>query len=321
MKAFLRLSLCFALTALLGAVPAAAPVCAQDTGVIAGQVTEDATGQAIPGVNVRIPGTDLGAATDAEGRFRITGVPVGTYTVVASFLGYSDGIEENVTVEAGETERVQIAMQKEAQDLDEVVVVAYGEQQRGDVTGATATVESETIEATATSSFQQALQGTVAGVKVTQGDAAPGAGISVQIRGITSTTGSSEPLYVVDGVPLNTSGVPATALGPNKSLAGTDQAVGSDTNPLATISPSDVESIRVLKDASATALYGSRAANGVVLITTKDGRGQNNVSIEYERSYSTPVRTIDMLDAGPYARYVNQAQLNAGNNVVYGSGT
>ena len=290
------------------------------TGTIAGTVIDAETEQVLPGANVVIVGESRGASANAEGQYRIADLDPGTYRLRASFVGYQEKEIEDISVEAGEATQVNFRLTPGVTG-EEVVVVAYGERQQGEVTGAISSVGTEDVEATATSSFQQALQGTVAGVKVTQGDAAPGAGISVQIRGITSTTGSSEPLYVIDGVPLNTSGVPSTALGPNKSLPGTDQAVGSDTNPLATISPSDIKSIQVLKDASATALYGSRAANGVVLITTKDGRGQNNVSIEYERSYSTPVRTIDMLDAAPYARYVNEAQLNAGNDVIYGSGT
>jgi TonB-linked SusC/RagA family outer membrane protein len=315
MSIYVRMSLCFALIALICVVPAVG----QDTGTIAGEVTEEATGEPLPGVNVVLQGTSMGTAADLQGIFRITDVPAGTYTVMATFVGYNDAMEE-VVVEAGETTTVNIAMSRQREELDELVVVAYGEQRRGDVTGSIGSVEAEEVEAAAATSLQQALQGTVAGVQVTQGDAAPGAGISVQIRGITSTTGSNEPLYVVDGVPLNTSGVSGTALGAS-SGSGTDLALGTDTNPLATLSPSDIESIRVLKDASATALYGSRASNGVVIITTKDGGERNNVSIDYQRSFSTPVKTLNMLDAGTYARYVNEAQLNAGNGVIYGAGT
>jgi len=315
MSIFVRQSLCFALIALICTVPAMG----QDTGTIVGEITEEATGETLPGVNVVLVGTSIGTAADLQGTFRISNVPVGTYTVRATFVGYSDAIEKGVVVEAGETTTLNIVMRQQRKELDELVVVAYGEQERGEVTGAIGSVEAEDIEAAATS-FQEALQGTVAGVQVTQGDAAPGAGISVQIRGITSTTGTSEPLYVVDGVPLNTSGIPGTALGAN-SGSGAELAIGTDTNPLATLSPSDIESIRVLKDASATALYGSRASNGVVIITTKDGEGESSVSVNYQRSFSTPVRTLDMLDAGTYARYVNEAQLNAGNGVIYGSGT
>lgn len=316
MSISVRQSLCFALIALVCAVPAMG----QDTGEIAGEVTE-ADGQALPGVNVVVQGTNMGAATDSEGIYRISDVPAGTYSVRATFVGYRAAVEEEVVVEAGETTTVDIVMQRQQQQVDELVVVAYGERERGELTGSIGSVETEEIEAAAATSFQEALQGTVAGVQVTQGDAAPGAGISVQIRGITSTTGTNEPLYVVDGVPLNTSGVSGTQLGAN-SGAGTDLALGTDTNPLSTLSPSNIESIRVLKDASATALYGSRASNGVVLITTKDGDGQarNNVSVNYQRSFATPVRTLNMLDAGTYARYANEAQVNAGNGVIYGSG-
>lgn len=316
MNIIFRASLCFAFIALV----CAAPAMGQETGSIAGQVTEAGSEQSLPGVNVVVKGAGTGAATDGQGNYRINSIPTGTYTLRASFVGYESRTVEDVVVEAEETTTVNISMQARTKGLDELVVVAYGEQERGDVTGSIGSVEAEEIEATAATSFQQALQGTVAGVQVTQGDAAPGAGISVQIRGITSTIGTNEPLYVVDGVPLNTSGVSGTALGAN-SGAGTELALGTDTNPLATLSPSDIESIRVLKDASATALYGSRASNGVVIITTKDGEERNNVSVNYQRSFSTPVKTLDMLDAGTYARYVNEAQLNAGNGVIFGSGT
>jgi TonB-linked SusC/RagA family outer membrane protein len=285
------------------------------TGTITGTVTDTESQDTLPGANVVILGTQQGSSTNADGQYRITGIQPGTYTVRASFVGYQQKAVEDVTVEAGATTELNFRLTRGVTG-EEVVVVAYGEQQRRDVTGSISSIESQEIEGTASTSLEQALQGQVAGVDVTQGDAAPGGGISVQIRGVTTTLGSNEPLYVVDGVPINTSGVSTDQLSTQTSTA----SVMTDTDPLATLSPSDIKSIEVLKDASATAMYGSRAANGVVIITTKEGSdsGAGQISVDYKRSFSTPVKFIDMLGAGDYARYTNEANVNAGNDIVYG---
>jgi len=286
------------------------------TGTIAGTVVDAESEDTLPGANVSIAGTNKGASTDANGQYRITGVQPGTYTVEASFVGYEKRVVEDVTVEGGATTQVNFQL-VQGMTGEEVVVVAYGEQQRQDVTGSISSVNSADIEGTATTSLEQGLQGQIAGVDVTQGDAAPGGGISVQIRGITSTLGTNEPLYVIDGVPLSNSSVSGTQL----SAGSGDNQVLTDTNPLSTLSPADIESIEVLKDASATALYGSRASNGVVLITTKQGeesRGQ--LTANYKRSFSTPTKHIDLLDAGQYASYVNEAGYNTDgeDGIVFG---
>lgn len=285
------------------------------TGTVAGTVTDAETGDVLPGANIRIENTDTGASTNAEGQYEITGVEPGTYRLRASFVGFQAKVVEDVSVEAGSTTRVNFRLTPGI-EREEVVVVAYGEQQRQDVTGSISSVDAADIEGTASASLEQGLQGQIAGVDVTQGDAAPGGGISVQIRGVNSTLGNNEPLYVVDGVPINSSGVSGSQI----STQNSDLVTFTDTNPLATLSPSDIESIEVLKDASATAMYGSRAANGVVMITTKDGgqEGGGDVSVNYERSFSTPVKTLDMLSAGEYARYTNETQVNAGGDVIYG---
>lgn len=276
------------------------------TGTIAGTVTDAEAGEVLPGANVRVMDTNIGASANAEGRYEITGVEPGTYRLRASFVGFQSKVVEEVTVQEGSTTQVNFRLTPGIEQ-EEVVVVAYGEQQRRDVTGSISSVDAADIEGTATTSLEMGLQGQIAGVDVTQGDAAPGGGISVQIRGITSTLGTNEPLYVIDGVPLSNSPVSGTQL----SSGGVDNRVFTDTNPLSTLSPADIKSIEVLKDASATALYGSRASNGVVLITTKQGeesRGQLNVN--YKRSFSTPTKHIDLLDAGQYASYVNEAGFN-----------
>jgi TonB-linked SusC/RagA family outer membrane protein len=285
------------------------------TGTIAGTVVDAESGDTLPGANVSIVGTTQGASTDADGQYRITDVEPGTYSLQASFVGFQTREVADVTVEEGTTVEVNFRLRPGVTG-EEVVVVAYGQQQRRDVTGSISSINSEDVEGTATSSLEQALQGQVAGVDVTESSGAPGSGINVQIRGINSTLGNNEPLYVVDGVPINTAGVSTGQLGPQTE---TTQQL-TDTDPLATLSPSDIESIEVLKDASATSMYGSRGANGVVIITTKDGgESSGEISTSYKRSYSTPVRLLDMLDAGDYAQYVNEVALNSpGQEIVYG---
>src|SRR5438105_3831377 len=159
----------------------------------------------------------------------------------------------------------------------------------------------------------------VLGVRVTVGDAAPGGAISVQIRGATSTSGDNQPLYVIDGVAVGTAGVDKFTVGPSEPSFTTM----TTTNPLSTLAPSDIESIDVLKDASATAIYGSRGANGVVIITTKRGqRGQpGQITFSSSTGMSTVVRELDVLNARDYATYVNAATVNAGQQAPYGGRT
>jgi TonB-linked SusC/RagA family outer membrane protein len=286
------LSLLFVLS--LGVVPASL---AQETGIIEGTVTSDATGDPIPGVNVLVEGTDLGAATGADGTYQVPGVEPGTYTVRATFVGYGDETEQGVEINEGETTTVDIAMQQEATSLDEVVVVGYGEQQQRDVTGAISSVSSEELESASPQSVDEALQGRVAGVQVTTNSSKPGGGISVRIRGTGSITSGSEPLYVIDGVPVyndtNTPGTPSSRVGPN---------------PLATINPQSIESIEVLKDASATAIYGARGSNGVVLITTKQGEGERStVSFSSSLGTENPVEGYDLLNPRQYVELASEA--------------
>ena len=247
------------------------------------------------------------ATTGEDGGFVLTDVPVGTQRVSARRIGFVPR-EQDVVVVAGQSVTVDFALPLAGVSLPDVVVVGYGSQQRVDLTGAVASVAPDQVQKTAGVSLQQALQGTVAGATVTQGDAAPGGAITVQVRGVTSTTGDNQPLYVIDGVPVGTSGVSKFALGPSEPSFTTM----TTTNPLSTLAPSDIESIDILKDASATAIYGSRGANGVVMITTKRGRrGQpGQVTFNYSAGMSDVVRELDVLDAHDYAMYVNRANWN-----------
>src|SRR5690606_4832029 len=188
--------------------------------------------------------------------------------------------------------------------LEEVVVVGYGTMKRSDLTGAVASVSGDALRGTVSASVDQALQGRVAGVRVTQNSGQPGGAVSIRVRGTTSLTDSSEPLYVIDGVQMQ---------GDAGGITGFDWQGGSGgqqaatSNPLATLNPNDIESIEILKDASATAIYGSRAANGVIIITTKRGkRGEATVSYNGYYAVQEVYKTFDMMDLPAYARYNNE---------------
>ena len=288
--------------ALIAALCSSGPVWGQGTGTITGRVTEGTTDRALPGAQVLVVGTQLGARADADGRYSIPGVPAGQRRVQATLVGYGTRVE-TVLVGAGQTATVSLSLQAQALALEGVVAVGYGTQRRRDVTGAISSVSVDEIPAIATiTSAGQLLQGRVAGAQVVQNNGAPGAGISIRIRGTNSITANSEPLYVIDGLPAY---------------------VGSNSqdpyrNPLASINPQDIESIEVLKDASATAIYGSRGANGVVLITTKQGRrGDDEVTIESNFGRQAPARVLEMLDGRQFAEMANEARINGGQAPAY----
>jgi len=292
---------------LSGALVGSAANAQAPTGTITGHVRDSLTRHPVVAVLVTVVHTPKTATTGEDGGFVLTDVPVGTQRVSARRIGFVPR-EQDVVVVAGQSVTVDFALPLAGVSLPDVVVVGYGSQQRVDLTGAVASVAPDQVQKTAGVSLQQALQGTVAGATVTQGDAAPGGAITVQVRGVTSTTGDNQPLYVIDGVPVGTSGVSKFALGPSEPSFTTM----TTTNPLSTLAPSDIESIDILKDASATAIYGSRGANGVVMITTKRGRrGQpGQVTFNYSAGMSDVVRELDVLDAHDYAMYVNRANWN-----------
>ena len=270
-------------------------------GAVVGTVTDGETGEPIPGVNVVIEGTQQGGSTDIDGAYAIRGVEAGQYTLVASFVGYADATEEGVQVEDGETTTVDFALRESALGLDELVVVGYGTQQRRDITGAISTVSPSDLQQIATTSLDQGLQGQVAGVQVTQVSGAPGASPQIRIRGGTSINAGNNPLYVIDGFPV---------YGTRSIGAGATQ--GGEVNPLATLNPQDIESIQVLKDASATAIYGARGANGVVVITTKGGSARSaQVNFTSSVGVQNVRKTIDVLGAMEFAELTNTAYANS----------
>ena len=254
------------------------------TGTITGTVTDSTTGDPLPGVNVVIEGTNQGAATGANGTYRIENVEPGTYPLRASFVSYRDVVVEGVEVQADQTTTVNFALAPATEALDEVVVVGYGEQQRREVTGSISQVSSESLADVQATSPEKALQGLAAGVQVTNGGP-PGSGARVRIRGL-STVNNTNPLFIVDGV---------------------------EVGGLEAVNVSDIESIEVLKDASAAAIYGSRASGGVVLISTKSGQpGELRVSFSSSYGLRRATERLDLLNTQQYVDYTTEMQENAG---------
>ena len=271
----------------------------RQTGSIAGRVTDAATGGPLPGANVVLVGTTQGSSTDIDGRYVIAGIEPGTYNVQASIIGYETQIVENVSVATGELAVVDFTLREASLGLDEVVVVGYVSQRQRDLSGAITTVDAEKLNPIATTSINQMLQGKAPGLNLQTRTAQPGGGVSANIRGAVSPNGNNTPLYIIDGVPVTEyrSSVPGLADGDLGFYGGIDR------DPLSYLNPSDIETITVLKDASATAIYGSAAANGVVLITTKGGRA-GNIQVNYRGSYTreTPHEYFPLLDAQQFMR-------------------
>ena len=271
---------------------------------ITGSVTDD-VGLPIPGVSILVKNTkNLGVATDFDGNFNIT-IPFNqTKILVFSYLGYTTQ-EVNVS----KTTNVNLIMISDQTQLDEVVVIGYGTVLKKDVTGSLVTVEVKDNVANQSGTIDQLLQGRAAGVQVTQNAGAPGSGISVKIRGTNSLRGNNEPLYVIDGVIISSAGEDVIAAG---GVANSGQEAQNGLNG---INPRDIESIQVLKDASATAIYGSRGANGVVLITTKQGvKGKVKINSFITTSIRTMDKKYDVLDGISYAKYQNETSLLNGLN-------
>ena len=275
---------------------------ARQAKTVTGKVIDYDNSESLPGVNVVVKGTSVGTVTDLDGNYSIE-VPGPQTTLVFSSVGYTT---EEILV--GARSVINLNMTPDIQQLQELVVVGYGTQKKQDVTGAISSIDSKALESLPANTFEQALQGTMPGVQVRQGNAAPGGGMSIRIRGSNSITGNSEPLYVIDGVPLNNSNGAATVGG-----VGGEGGTRNDQNALATLNPNDIASIEVLKDASATAIYGSRGANGVVIITTKSGKaGKPKVQFDVYGGIQEPTRKLDLLNAEQFATRLREHYDNAG---------
>jgi TonB-linked SusC/RagA family outer membrane protein len=266
----------------------AAPTLAAADVPVSGRVV-GTDGQGLPGVTVLVKGTAIGSSTNANGSFALR-APEGS-TLVFSYVGYK-------TQEAGVgSGPISVTLAVDEQKLSEVVVVGYGTQRREDVTGAIASVTEQDIKTQPVAGLDQALQGKAAGVQVSQNSGAPGGGVSIRVRGV-GTVGNAEPLYVVDGVPFYS------------------DSDGQNGNLLNTINPNDIASMDILKDASATAIYGSRGANGVVIITTKRGKaGRTNVGLDTYQGVQQVAHKVDLLNATQFAELSNELLANGGQEV------
>lgn len=273
---------------------------------VSGSVS-DATGP-LPGASVVVKGTTTGTQTDFDGNYTLDGVDPNAVLVI-SYIGYAT---QEVPVNGRST--VNVVLEEDAQALDEVVIIGYGQTTVKDATGSIASVSSDEFNGGVIASPEQLIQGKTAGVNIQQTSGEPGAGIQVNIRGSNSVRGSNNPLFVVDGVPL---------FGQNTDASG-DTGLGASEvgNPLNFLNPSDIESMSILKDASATAIYGSRGANGVIIITTKTGKGATGGQLEWSSNLSiaTPVRQYDLLNA---SQFLDAVELYGGdrNAVNYGANT
>ncbi len=284
-------------TAVVGILLWTAQLSAQDTGTITGRVVDAVTLAPLSGANVLLVGTQRGTLTRADGGFLLSGVPAGTHRVQASLIGYASAVEE-VTVTAGASAAVQFSLQPQAVALEEVVVTGYGTQRREAITGSVATVNADQANVGVIANPNELIQGRVAGVQMITNNGEPGAGVQIRIRGGTSISASNEPLYVIDGVPIENRATEPRG----REVPGTSAPL--QRSPLAMLNPNDIESITILKDASATAIYGSRAANGVVLITTKRGRA-GQVVMEYDgyAAVATAARRLDVLTGEQYRAF------------------
>ncbi len=264
---------------------------------ITGKVSDE-SGTPLAGVSVRIKDTKLATNTDVNGNFMISAS--NSQIIVFSFLGMEEQ-EFNI----GNKTSFNITLKSKSTTLSDVVIIGYGSVKKADLTGSVARIEREDLIKDGPINILQALQGKIAGVNVTQNDGSPGAGLSIKIRGSNSFLGGTEPLYVIDGIPFN-----------NSSSGSTPMSIGEDEkqtlNAMSFINPSDIESIDILKDASATAIYGSRGANGVVLITTRKGKsGRDRVEINVTTGMAEVSKKLDVLNASEYAAYQNLAYTNS----------
>lgn len=252
---------------------------------ITGTVRDKSTGEALPGASVYVQGTTLGTVTDIDGNYKME-ISAGTATISASFVGYKNA-SQRVVVAKGQSLTINWQLEPESLMLDELVVIGYGVQQKSVVTGAISGVRAKDIQNMPVTRLEQALQGRTSGLTIAASSGQPGAGATVRVRG-TTTINNSDPLYIVDGVPVDVGG-------------------------LDYLNAADIESVEVLKDAASAAIYGARAANGVIIVTTRKG-SPGDMKIEYHSYLGTqsPAKKLDLLNATDYAKLRNESLRNAG---------
>ncbi|MFA6072350.1 MAG: SusC/RagA family TonB-linked outer membrane protein, partial [Janthinobacterium sp.] len=272
---------------------------------IKGKVTNE-NGEPVPGVNVQFKGTKIAATTDAEGKYTISSNESPS-VLIFTHLNYS-----SVEINTNNQLNIDVQLKAKYNELDDVVIVGYGTQKRKDLTGSITSVNLKENEASQYGSVDALIRGRAPGVNVSTNNAGPGASISVKIRGVNSLRGDNQPLYVVDGIIMDS----PTENESNAITVGNYNAQEVQ-NGLTGINPRDIESIDILKDASATAIYGSRGANGVVLITTKQGKGNAKLSFETTTSVDVVSKKIPVLDGITYAKYQNEIRKLRGEELLY----
>lgn len=276
--------------------------------LVRGSVTSADDGSTIPGVTVLEKGTSNGTVTDIDGNYEIN-ISGGNTTLVFSYVGYA-----TQELQVGNRSTLDVKLQTDMEQLNEVVVVGYGTQKRKDLSGSISRITSDEFLQPSTGSFDQMLQGKVAGVQINQTTGAPGGNVNILVRGVSSISGGNQPLYVIDGFPVDG--------GSNSNMRGyggdtfSSADMASNTanriNPLNSINPSDIASIEILKDASATAIYGSRGSNGVVIITTKRGDYEKaQISLDMSYGYQEVANKLDLMNASQYADFVADGRDNA----------
>ena len=264
----------------------------------------DETDQPMIGVTVFLKGnTGVGTTTDFDGNFSLN-LPNLNQTLVFSYVGY-----QTYEITLNGQNNLQVKLKPDLQTLDEVVIVGFGTQKKRFTTGAISKIDSEELENLAQTTVESSLQGKIAGVQVTTSDAMAGAPVTIRIRGTSSIVASSEPLYVVDGVPVVTGNFS------HNNASSWRLATAHESNALSQLNPSDIESIEILKDASAAAIYGSRGANGVVLITTKRGKeGKTKFDVGFQTGFSKETNRIEMLSGADYITLAKEAWSNSNDD-------
>ena len=269
--------------------------------VVSGTVFDE-NQEGLPGVNIVLKGTTIGTISDYNGAYRLN-LPEEGGILLMSAIGYS-----TKEIPIGSRSIIDYVMEVNIEELEELIVIGYGTRAKRDLTGSVATISQKDLSATPVISADLALQGRTAGVSVTQNSGAPGAATSIKIRGTSSISAGNEPLYVIDGVPILSSVQDIT----------TGSSKGDQMNPLSTINPNDIVSMEVLKDASASAIYGARGANGVVIITTKRGEmGTPKFEIATYQGWQEVREPYELLNATQFAQFVNEASFNGGLGRIY----
>jgi iron complex outermembrane receptor protein len=295
---------------LAGAVlcaPALTPLGAQDaTGTIRGVVVDSTSNQPVADVNVVLEGTRRGAVTNADGSYVIGSVPPGTYTVRARRIGFGAPAQV-VTVAPGASVTANFALDQRVAILEEVVTTGYGTQRRLAITGSVSTIDADAANVGVPTNVTNLIQGRAAGVTIVQNSGEPGAGAQIRIRGGTSISASNEPLYVIDGIPISNVETQTAGFG-----LGDNNSPALPRNPMNLLNPADIASISILKDAAATAIYGARAANGVILIETKKGAaGGPTIEYEFSAGRSSAPKQLEVLNGDEYRAFV-AAEVAAG---------